>query len=145
MAKAVQFRYHAFLSYAHADAGWAKWLHKRLEGFRLGKDLIGRETPFGPVPKTLRPIFRDREEFSGGQTLKEATVAALDASAALIVLCSPAAAGRPAVDEEVRLFRSRHPDRPVLPVMVGGRYPDNYPPALRFELADDGTVTDRRC
>ena len=87
------------------------------------------------MPKTLRPIFRDREDFSGGHTLTEATVAALDASAALIVLCSTVSAGRPAVNEEVRLFRARHPDRPVIPVIIEGTYPDNFPPALRYELA----------
>ena len=95
------------------------------------------------MPKTLRPIFRDREDFSGGHTLTDATVAAIDAAAALIVLCSPVAARRPAVNEEVRLFRSRHPDRPVIPVMVDGTWPENFPPALRFELAADGSVTDR--
>jgi tetratricopeptide (TPR) repeat protein len=139
----VQFKYRAFLSYAHADTRWARWLHGKLEGFRIDKDLVSRATAAGPVPRTLRPIFRDREDFSGGHTLTEATVAALDASAALIVLCSPVAAMRPAVNEEVRLFRSRHPDRPVIPVIVEGSYPDNFPPALRYELAPDGTVTDR--
>jgi tetratricopeptide (TPR) repeat protein len=137
------FKYRAFLSYSHRDIGWAKWLHAWLEGFRFDKDLIGRETPLGTVPKTLRPIFRDREDFSGGHTLTDATVAALDASAALIVLCSPVAASRPAVNEEVRLFRSRHPDRPVIPVIVDGTWPDNFPTALRFELAAHGSVTDR--
>jgi tetratricopeptide (TPR) repeat protein len=93
------------------------------------------------VPKTLRPIFRDREDFSGGHTLTDATVAALDASATLIVLCSPVAATRQAVNEEVRLFRSRHPDRPVIPVIVDGTWPDNFPLALRYEFAADGGVT----
>ena len=88
MAEADPFKYRAFLSYSHRDTVWAKWLHARLEGFRIDEDLIGRQTPVGPVPKTLRPIFRDREDFSGGITLTEATVTALDASAALIVLCS---------------------------------------------------------
>jgi tetratricopeptide (TPR) repeat protein len=136
-------KYHAFLSYSHRDIGWAKWLHTRLEGFRIDKELVGRGTALGPVPITLRPIFRDREDFSGGQSLTEATVVALDASAALIVLCSPDAAGRPAVNEEVRLFRSRHPTRPVVPVLVDGTAPDNFPPALRFELDADGKVSDR--
>ena len=140
---ALSFKYVAFLSYCHRDAGWAKWLHRRLEGFRFDKDLIGRETSFGTLPTSLRPILRDREDFSGGRTLTDATVAALDASAALIVLCSPVAATRPVVNEEVRLFRSRHPDRPVVPVIVDGTWPDNFPPALRFELAADGSVTDR--
>jgi tetratricopeptide (TPR) repeat protein len=136
-------KYRAFLSYSHRDTVWAKWLHARLEGFRIDKDLSERETPLGQVPKTLRPIFRDREDFSGGHTLADATVTALDASAALIVLCSTVSAGRPAVNEEVRLFRFHHPDRPVIPVIIDGTAPDSFPPALRYELATDGTITDR--
>jgi tetratricopeptide (TPR) repeat protein len=139
----TDLKYRAFLSYSHRDTAWAKWLRARLEGFRIDKDLIGRETPVGPVPKTLRSIFRDREDFSSGHTLADATVTALDASAALIVLCSTVSAGRPAVNEEVRLFRSRHPDRPVIPVIIDGAWPENFPPALRYEIAADGTVTDR--
>lgn len=139
----VDFKYRAFLSYAHADARWAKWLHGQLEAFRIDHDLAGHEPPRGPVPKTLRPIFRDRDDFTGGHSLTDATIAALDAAAALIVLCSSVAATRPAVNEEVRLFRSRHPDRPVIPVIIGGTYPDHFPPALRFEVATDGTVTER--
>ena len=110
---------------------------------RIAKDLAGRETPLGPVPATLRPIFRDREDFAGGHALKDATIAALDQSAALIVLCSSVAATRPAVNEEVRLFRLAHPDRPVIPVIVDGTYPENFPPALRYELDPDGTVSSR--
>jgi tetratricopeptide (TPR) repeat protein len=143
MPTPVQFKYHAFLSYAHADVDWAKWLHNQLEGFRIDQDLVGRETSHGVVPKTLRPIFRDTEDFSGGDSLTDATVAAIDQSAALIVLCSAASATRPAVNEEVRLFRWRHPDRPVIPVIVDGTFPDNFPHALRFEIASDGSITDR--
>ena len=143
MSEPAAIKYRAFLSYGHADTAWAKWLHKALEAFSIDKDIAGRETPIGPVPRTLRPIFRDREDFSGGHALNDATIAALDASAALIVLCSPVAASRPTVNEEVRLFRSRHPDRPVIPVIIAGTWPDNFPPALRYELAADGAVTDR--
>ena len=142
MAELAAIRYRAFMSYSHRDTAWARWLHKALEDYRIDKDLVGRETPAGPVPKTLRPIFRDREDFSGGSTLTAATVAALDASAAVLVLCSTVSASRPAVNEEVRLFRSRHPDRPVIPVIIDGTPPDNFPPALRYELGADGTITD---
>jgi len=37
--------------------------HRSLEGYRIDKDLVGRQTPAGPVPKTLWPIFRDRDDF----------------------------------------------------------------------------------
>jgi len=59
------------------------------------------------------------------------------------VLCSTVSAGRPAVNEEARLFRSRHPDRPVIPVIIDGTWPDNFPTALRYQIAADGSVTDR--
>jgi hypothetical protein len=43
----------------------------------------------------------------------------------------------------MRLFRLRHPDRPVIPVIIDGTLPDNFLSAMRFELAADGAVTDR--
>ncbi len=91
MSESIDFKYRAFLSYSHADTLLAKWLHARLESFPLA-GLSGRETALGPVPKQLRPIFRDREDFSAGGSLNDQSIAALDASAALVVLCSPASA-----------------------------------------------------
>jgi hypothetical protein len=38
----------------------------------------------------LRPIFRDRDEFTAGHSLSDQTLAALDVSHALIIICSPA-------------------------------------------------------
>lgn len=136
-------KYSAFLSYAHADGAWARWLHRRLEDYRVNKDLAGRDTPSGPVPQSLGKVFRDRDDFTAGHTLTDATLAALDSSAALIVLCSAMAATRTAVNEEVRLFRFRHPNRRVIPVVIDGVFPDNFPAALRFEIAPAGTVTER--
>ena len=92
MTDRIAHKYRAFISYSHADARWAKWLRRALEGFVIDKDLAGRETGLGPVPKSLRPIFRDREDFTAGHTLGEQTLAALDQSHALIVLCSPKSA-----------------------------------------------------
>jgi TIR domain-containing protein len=138
-------KYRAFLSYSHKDTYWAKWLHGRLEGFRIDKELAGRETPIGNVPKTLRPIFRDREDFTAGHTLTEQTLAALETSSALIVLCSPASAKSRYVNEEIRLFKSRFSERPVIPLIVEGTPGDSehecFPPALKFKLAVDGGVS----
>jgi hypothetical protein len=85
MAEPVILKYRAFISYSHADTNWAKWLHRALEGFHIDKELVGRETATGTVPKSLRPIFRDRDEFTAGNALSDQTLAALDASHALIV------------------------------------------------------------
>ena len=143
MAGLVLLKYRAFLSYAHADEKWARWLHGRLEGFRIERDLVGRPTRLRPVPKTLRPVFLDRGNFAGGHSLTEATIAALDLSGALIVLCSSASAASVNVNEEVRLFRHRHPRRPVIPVIIEGAAPASFPPALRLALDPDGTVGER--
>ena len=36
-------RYWAFISYSHQDERWGKWLHHRLETFRLPKRLVDTE------------------------------------------------------------------------------------------------------
>jgi len=148
MAAPVEFRYRAFISYSHVDTKWANWLHGRLESFRIDRDLIGRQTAMGLIPKTLRPIFRDRDDFTAGHSLSEQTLAALDASAALIVLGSPDAAKSHYVNEEVRLFKQRHPNRPIIPAIVDGKPGDPasecFPPALEFEVAPDGAISNRQ-
>jgi hypothetical protein len=140
------FKYRAFLSYSHRDTAWARWLHRALEGYRIDKDLVGRETAYGPVPKTLRPIFRDREDFSAGHSLNEQTVAALDASQFLIAICSPDAARSPYVNEEIRHFKALGGGARVIPLIVGGEPGDPerecFPPAIRFKLGAGGALTD---
>ena len=146
MAEPSAFKYRAFISYSHADTSWAKWLQRGIEGFCIDKDLVGRETPTGTIPKALLPIFRDRSDFTAGHTLTEQTRAALDDSQALIVICSPAAAKSRYVNEEVRLFKSRHPERPVVPLIVAGNPGDPelecFPPSLKFRLAAEGHITE---
>ena len=143
MADIASIKYRAFLSYSHRDVGWARWLHSRLEAFRFDKDLVGRATPHRSGAEYVaadlsrprgffRRPFADRRHARGHRCLGGADRSVF--------------AGirhRPVVNEEVRLFRSRHPERPVIPVIIEGTAPDNFPPALRFELAADGSVTDR--
>jgi tetratricopeptide (TPR) repeat protein len=148
VSEPVPFKYRAFLSYSHRDKAWGKWLHAALEGYRVERDLAGRETPAGPVPKTLRPIFRDREDFSAGHSLSEQTLAALAASQFLIVICSPSAAQSEYVNEELRRFKMLGRAARVIPVIVGGEPGDAarecFPPALRYRVAADGAITNAR-
>ena len=145
MAEPVALKYRAFISYSHADTNWAKWLHRALEGFHVDKDLVGRETATGAIPKALRPIFRDRDEFTAGQTLSDQTLDALDASHTLIAICSSSAAKSPYVNEEIRLFKSRHPERAVIPLIVGGKPGDAelecFPQSLKFKLDNVGRMS----
>lgn len=146
MAEPVILKYRAFISYSHSDTSWAKWLHRALEGFRIDRDLAGHETALGVVPQSLKPIFRDRDEFTAGHALADQTLAALEASNALIVVCSPTSAKSRYVNEEIRLFKSRYPERPVIPLIVGGNPADPelecFAPALKFKLNADGQITD---
>lgn len=140
------FKYRAFISYSHRDTPWARWLHNALERYRIDRDLVGRETPTGPVPKTLRPIFRDRDEFSAGHSLTEQSLAALDASQFLVVLCSPNAARSKYVNEEVRHFKANGGDSRVIPMIIEGEpgdpQSDCFPPALRAKVGPEGLLTD---
>jgi len=134
----ADIRYTAFLSYSHKDAAAAGRLHRRLESYRVPHRLVGTETVRGPVPRRLWPIFRDREELPAASDLSETVRTALAQSGALIILCSPHAAGSLWVAEEIETFRKLHPDRPILAAILEGDPPDCFPPALRA-FGQDGT------
>lgn len=124
-------RYRAFISYNHRDALIGRRLHRRLERYTLPGRLIGRLTGRGTVPRRIAPIFRDREELAAAHDLTAEVRAALAASAALIVVCSPNAAASPWVAREVELFRALHPDRPILAALFDGEPDEAFPPPLR--------------
>ena len=148
----AEFRYIAFLSYSHRDRQIAEWLHRELETYRVPKRMIGTATPLGPVPARLHPIFKDREELSAAGSLNEAIKSALGSASALIVVCSPASAASPWVNEEIRNFKQLNGDARVFAVIAGGepwasRVPGQeeqecFPPAMRFVVTPDGTITD---
>ena len=148
MPDTVFFTYRAFLSYSHRDKAWADWLHRALEHTKIDKDLIGRHTAAGPVPATLRPIFRDRDDFSAGHSLTEQTLAALNASQFLVAICSPNAARSPYVNEEIRYFKAMGGADRIIPLIVDGEPGDPqrecFPPAIRFKLNADGTIGSER-
>jgi hypothetical protein len=137
-------RYRAFLSYSHHDEAFARWLHRELERWVVPRDLVGRETPRGRIPPHLRPIFRDRDDFAGGASLRQATVEAIGASEFMVVLCSPAAAGSAYVTEEVRLFKALGRADRVIPVIVAGEPNDAddecFPRSVKYTLAADGSI-----
>ena len=145
-ASSNELRYRAFISYSHVDKRWAEWLHLKLEAFAVDKDLAGATTPTGAIPKNLRPVFRDRDEFTAGKALGEQTRDAISHSAALIVVCSPAAAKSEYVNDEIRMFKLERADRPVIPLIVEGKPGDPsfecFPPALRFKIKSEGSIAE---
>src|SRR5262245_66156190 len=113
MTEPIEYR--AFISCSHEDAIWAKWLHRWLESFRSDDQLIGRDLG-GTIHKTLRPIFRDPGNLGLDIRSSQQPLAALEASQTLIVICSPASARSNYVAEQVRIVKSRHPERLVIPL-----------------------------
>jgi tetratricopeptide (TPR) repeat protein len=145
VAKSSVIKYRAFLSSCHFDEWWSKWIYAALEGYRIDNDLTNRKTSAGRVPKVLRPIFRDSEDFAADQLPSEQTLAALEASRFLIVICSPNAARSKYVNEEIRRFKIRRGADNIIPVIVSGQPGDVvrecFPPAVRFKVGADGVLT----
>ncbi|MBS0482152.1 MAG: toll/interleukin-1 receptor domain-containing protein [Proteobacteria bacterium] len=116
-------RYRAFISYSHADEKFARWLHHRLENCRLPKGAGSRRDQ-------LRPIFLDRAELAAGPDLSLQVREALSVSAALVVIASPAARASEWVTREIDLFRTLHPERPILACLIEGEPEAAFPDAL---------------
>lgn len=133
--------YWAFISYSHKDSALGKKIQKKIEGYQLPRRLWGRKTPQGITPQHLTPIFRDLDELPAADDLSAEVQAALKSSRSLIVVCSPAAATSTWVSREVAQFRTLHPDRPILPVLVDGEPPEAFPEALR-KINTEGDVAE---
>src|SRR4051794_1543348 len=63
------YRYWGFISYSHDDQQWASWLHKKMEAYPVPRRFVGRRAPGGVVPKRFYPVFRDRDELAGADSL----------------------------------------------------------------------------
>ncbi|MDZ4728879.1 MAG: tetratricopeptide repeat protein [Xanthomonadales bacterium] len=111
--------YRAFISYSHKDSGFARWLHRKLENYRVPKNLQADRAAKSAL-QPLRPIFLDRDELASAASLSDSIVQALNASAALIVICSPAAAASRWANEEILHFRRAFPERPVFAIVAWG-------------------------
>lgn len=143
----ISRKYKAFISYSHKDVGWARWLTRKLETYRIPSALkksVGDQL-------TLKPVFRDREELSASHSLGEKIRDALAHSDYLIVLCSPASAQSKWVNQEIIEFTRLHGPENILAVIIDGEpfandrgfNPDKecFPEYLRFRLTNDGALT----
>ncbi len=114
------YKYMAFITYAHKDEERATWMRRKLENFRIPRNLIGKEGLYGPIPNRLYPIFRDRDELAGAAQLGPLIEQALQESSHLIVLCSPHAVRSRWVNEEIRLFKAMGKADRVLCIVLDG-------------------------
>jgi len=142
-------KYKAFISYSHKDEAMARWLHRRLEHFTFPKGLVGTPTAVGPVPKSFKPVFRDREDLAAAGNLGEKIEQALSNSENLIIICSPDAAQSQWVNQEILFFKQHNNRARVFSIIIDGdpfaKDPaqECLPPALRFEVNRHGKLTDK--
>ena len=109
-----------FISYNHKDMKWAKWIQKRLEWYRLPKEVRNRF----PSSKYIRPVFRDRDCLSSG-ILNEKIRRNLESSEYLVVICSPNSAQSKWVSDEVEYFIHHGRIDKIIPFIVKGS-PKDY-------------------
>lgn len=113
-----KYKYSAFISYSHGDAKWGKWLHRSLEKYAIPKNLQNEKNR--NLPKSLYPVFMDREELPSAATLGVHITRALMDSRCLIVICSPHSASSDWVNEEILIFKALGREDRVLCLIVEG-------------------------
>ena len=144
------YRYKAFISYSHRDQTWAGWLHRAIETYRVPKHLVGQRTAMGTIPARTAPVFRDRDELASATDLGTKLREALEGSACLLVICSPASAASHWVNEEILSFKRLGRADRIFALIVGGEpyasgvpgreREECFPPALRYQLDEDGNL-----
>ncbi|MEL6318365.1 MAG: toll/interleukin-1 receptor domain-containing protein, partial [Pseudomonadota bacterium] len=137
-------RYRAFLSYTSRDGAAGKRLFSKIDGYRPPRALRGRETPHGPVPRRLYPVFRDREAMSTSPDLDAKIQRALAEADDLIVLCSPRAAQSAWVAREIETFRAQGKGDRIHAVLLDGEPAEAFPPALRDGSGREPIAADLR-
>ena len=133
----IQYRYKAFISYAHSDERWARWLQRSLERYR---------PPTAVSADRLAPIFRDREDLAAASDLSSSIVSALEDSEALIVVCSPAAVASGWVAQEIQTYIDLGRRDHVHCLVVDGdpSGDDALPELLRSESGHEPMAADLR-
>jgi tetratricopeptide (TPR) repeat protein len=144
-------RYVAFISYSQRDRPNARWLHRKIEGYRVPARLRSSAREFGGVRGRLAPVFLDREELSSSPDLAGSVRTALDASRFLIVVCSPHAAASRWVNEEIAHFKALGRADRMLCLVVSGEpgasrkgnaAEECFPPALLVPGPDGKVVAE---
>ena len=122
-----RYSYWAFISYARSDERWAKSLHRRLEAYRIPRQMRPASTAVIPSVHRLRPVFRDDDELAASADLGGRLRDALDRSRYLIVLASPPAAASKWVNAEAQHFVNAGRTDDVLILVLAGE-PGGEPP-----------------
>lgn len=139
--------YDAFISYRHAetDSQVAVALHRKLERFRLPKNLRKN------YPKErwkINRVFRDQDELPLADNLSDPIEAAIRNSDFLIVICTPRLPESKWCAREIELFKSIHGQDHIMAILAEGEPEESFPEAICYrdiETTDENgqTVTVR--
>ena len=126
----MNYHYKAFISYKHdpVDSAVAAEIQTRLERFHIPYALQKEKSI-----KTLRPVFRDKEELSATENLNDTIKNALLETEYLIVICSTRSIRSIWVQKEIGFFLEHHEKSKVLTVLVDGEPSEVIPRVLLEE------------
>jgi hypothetical protein len=114
------FVYAAFISYSRTDKVIAERFQKPLERFLIPRKIRKQGDGSSRVPRRIVPVFRDISDSRVSSDLDEAVRDAMDKSAFLIVLSSPASAASKWVGKEIAHFVETGRSDRIIPVLVEG-------------------------
>lgn len=117
-----KYRRYAFISYSHRDVKIAKWLHKKLEAYKLPADI---QNEF-EKSQYLRPVFRDTDDLDTG-ILGDELRKKLWSSKYLIVICSPNSNHSKWVNAEIQTFIEWGRISRIIPVIAVAKSNSNNP------------------
>ena len=123
-------KYDAFISYRHVkpDSEIATKLHKKLESYRLPKDVAKKVGQ-----KSLKRVFRDEAELAVSDDLAESIEEAIYNSKYLIAICSPEYLESRWCMKEIETFLEKSDRKHILLVLANGE-PDNaFPEILTYD------------
>jgi hypothetical protein len=107
----TSYKYDAFISYSRKNQAFAQKLEQSLENYKPEKSLS--------VPQRHIEIFRDHEDFTGGDYHKSLQKNLMDSSK-LIVICSPEARASQYVNDEIKRFIDARGPECVIPILFSG-------------------------
>ena len=125
-----QEKYDAFISYRHClpDSEIALGLQKKLESFRLPKDIAGKTGK-----SNLKSVFLDQTELSVADDLSGELSAALLNSDYLIAICSPEYLKSQWCMREIRTFLDFKGRKKILLVLADGEPENAFPEIMLYE------------
>lgn len=126
-----QYKYDAFISYRHTDLDKfaAENLHKKLEAFRLPRNLSKKKTE---GRTRISRVFRDKDELPLTSNLEDPITRALAESEYLIVICSPRLRESLWCKKEIETFIGMHGREKVLAVLIEGEPAESFPDELLY-------------